>query len=257
MQRWSLRQVWRRIGRAHQAAHGFVRRRSIVTNARAHAGAHVVVKMDLRGFFPSVEGARVRGLLVRAGVPRGAAEVLMRLATEPTREGRRVLPQGAATSPAITNLLCRRMDRRLAGLAERRGVRFTRYADDLTFSWRPSSPAAVAPRFDELVAAVRRVVRSEGFEVHEAKTRRSHAGGRLVVTGLVVNEAPGAPPARVPRDVVRRLRAAIHNREHGRAGRETLSELRGLAAFVHSTDPRKGAALLERLAALEEKEARQ
>jgi hypothetical protein len=74
------------------------------------------------------------------------------------------------------------------------------------------------------------------------------------VTGLVINarNREGVPPARVPRGVVRRLRAAIHNRETGRTGRgETIAELKGLAAFVHMTDRERGRAFLDHLGALE------
>lgn len=254
VQRWALRKVWRRF-EPHDAAHGFVRWRSTVTNAQAHAGATLIVKLDLRGFFPSVQAPRVRGVLRRAGVPAEAAELLALLATEPSAgEGPRVLPQGAPSSPAVTNVLCRRMDRRLTGLARRRGLVFTRYADDLTFSWRPTPASSTPPDPRELVVMVRRIVRSEGFDVHERKTH-VQKGGRLTVTGLVVNAAPDAPAARVPREVVRRLRAAVHNREHGRPGPEKLHELRGLAAHVHAADPEKGRELLERIDALDREES--
>jgi hypothetical protein len=264
-QRWALRHVWDKLP-VHGAAHGFLTARSIVTNARAHAGADVVVKIDIKDFFPTITFRRVKGLLRKAGLPEQVATLLALLSTEPPRDvlahrgktlyvasGPRALPQGAPTSPAITNALCRRMDRRLSGLARLLGMRYTRYADDLTFSWRKTKKAPVAP-IGVLLRGATTILRSEGFRVHPQKTRIMRAGVRQAVTGLIVNRAPSnAAPARVPRDVVRKLRAAIKNRELGRPGKgpESLAQLQGLAAFVYMADPDKGRHFLDRLHALE------
>jgi hypothetical protein len=279
-QRWMLRNVAERLP-VHSAAHGFLPERSIVTNALVHAGAEVIVKLDLRDFFPTVTWRRVKGLLRKGGLPESVATLLSLLATEPPREvvqfrgktlhvavGPRVLPQGAPTSPALTNALCLRLDRRLSGLARALGFRYTRYADDLTFSFRPEGKGAAKdaakdlsrPPIGALLRGVGQVVQGEGFELHRDKTKVLRRGDRQRVTGLTVNAVPEgvkAPAARVPRDVVRRLRAALYNREKGRPGREgeTLLELKGLAAFVHMTDPAKGRAFLDRVAALEARAA--
>lgn len=263
-QRWALRHVWDKLP-VHGAAHGFLTARSIVTNARIHAGSDVVVKIDIQEFFPTITYRRVKGLLRKAGLSEQPATLLALLSTEPPREavvhrgrtvyvasGPRALPQGAPTSPAITNALCRRMDRRLSGLARLLGMRYTRYADDLTFSWRRPAPGARAP-IGVLLRGATAILRGEGFRVHKKKTSVMRSGARQAVTGLVVNAAPGAPEARVPREVVRKLRAAIKNRELGRPGKpgETLAQLQGLAAFIHMADPARGRAFLDRIAALE------
>ncbi|MCY1072945.1 reverse transcriptase family protein [Archangium lansingense] len=268
-QRWVLANVVERLP-VHGAAHGFVAGRSIVTNALAHKAADVVVKMDIKDFFPSVTWQRVKGLLRKGGLAEGTATLLALMATEAPREvvqfrgktlyvakGPRALPQGAPTSPGITNALCLRLDKRLSALSKRLGFAYTRYADDMTFSWKksrgkPEAPVAV------LIARVEKVLEAEGFRVHPDKTRVMRPGNRQVVTGLVVNEAAkGQPGARVPREVVRQLRAALHNREKGKPGKEgeTLDQLKGMAAFIHMTDPAKGRAFLERLSALEKREA--
>lgn len=263
-QRWALRNVWDKLP-VHGAAHGFLSARSIVTNARAHAGADVIVKIDIEEFFPTITFRRVKGLLRKAGLSEQVATLLALLSTEPPRDavahrgktvyvasGPRSLPQGAPTSPAITNALCRRMDRRLSGLARLLGMKYTRYADDLTFSWKKTAPHARAP-IGVLLRGATTILRGEGFRVHKKKTAVMRAGMRQAVTGLVVNHAPGAPPARVQREVVRKLRAAIKNRELGRPGKgpETLDQLKGLAAFVYMADPARGRSFLDRLAALE------
>ncbi|WP_437613037.1 reverse transcriptase family protein [Sorangium sp. So ce834] len=273
-QRWALRNLFERLP-VHAAAHGFLASRSIVTNAAAHAGADTIVKIDIKDFFPTITWRRVRGLLRKAGVAEGPATLVALLATEAPREvvqfrgqtlhvatGPRVLPQGAPSSPAITNAICLRLDRRVSGLARKLGFRYTRYADDLTFSFRapeaPEAPGlagAARPRapVGALLRGVREILSAEGFRLHPGKTVVMRKGSRQKVTGLVVNGAgEAAPAARVPRERVRALRAAIRNRELGRPGKgETLAQLKGLAAFVYMTDPVRGRAFLGRIEALE------
>jgi hypothetical protein len=259
-QSWVARNITEHLP-VHGAAHGFLTGRSILTNAVVHAGARLIVKFDVREFYPTVTLRRVKGLFRKAGYGEQVATVLALLCTECPRDeieiggrkhyvatGPRSLPQGAPTSPSITNALCVRLDARLTGLARKLGFRYTRYADDLTFSFHGPGKIPVA----RLRKAVGDVVADEGFVVHPGKTRVMRSGGRQKVTGLVVNHAPdGQPEARVPRKVIRELRAALHNREHGKPGKgESLEQLQGMAAFVHMCDPAKGAEFMRRLAAL-------
>lgn len=243
----------------HGAAHGFMAGRSTVSNAAAHAGARCVVKMDLEDFYPTITTPRVKGMFRKAGYGEQVATLLALLVTESPREevpidgktfhvavGARSLPQGAPTSPSITNAICLRLDTRLMALCRVLGFTYTRYADDLTFSWHQEGDAPVG----RLLRAVGGIVTDEGFRVHRKKTRVMRQGRRQKITGLVVNGAHEVP-ARVPRLVIRQLRAAIKNRELGREGRgESLAELRGMAAYVNMSDPAKGRAFLQRLAAL-------
>ncbi|MEO7729724.1 MAG: reverse transcriptase family protein [Kofleriaceae bacterium] len=257
VQRWITREVTEHLP-LHGAAHGFITGRSIVSNARVHAGARIIVKLDIRGFYPTVTMRRVKGLLRRAGLGEQVATVMALLATESPREtvvshgrthyvalGPRSLPQGAPTSPSITNALCLRLDCRLSGLARTLGCRYTRYADDLTFSWHGDAGAKVGT----LLRGAGMIVRAEGFEVHHKKTRVMREGARQKVTGLVVNRAPDErPTVRVPRKTQRALRAAIRNRELGRPGLgETLEQLKGMAAFVMMTDRARGSAFMARI----------
>jgi hypothetical protein len=282
VQRWITREITEHLP-VHSAAHGFLVGRSIVTNAQVHAGARVVVKLDIEGFYPTVTFPRVKGLLRKAGLGEQVATLLALLATECPREelmlegktsyvatGPRSLPQGAPTSPSITNALCLRLDCRLVGLAARLGCRYTRYADDLTFSFHDepakgkrksrskAKPADAQPEAAEgekpdlvgtLIKAVTRIVAAEGFAIKPKKTRVMRSGRRQRVTGLVVNAAPaGCPVARVSRKQLRELRAAVKNRELGRPGKgESLDHLRGMAAFVMMTDRARGQQLLARI----------
>ncbi|MCA9711261.1 MAG: RNA-directed DNA polymerase, partial [Myxococcales bacterium] len=165
-QRWIARNITEHLP-VHGAAHGFVPGRSTVTNAQVHAGARVVIKLDLQNFYPTITQPRVKGLLRKAGYGEQVATVLSMLCTESPREvielrgtphhvaiGPRSLPQGAPTSPSITNALCLRLDRRMQGLAGTLGFRYSRYADDLTFSWHADGEAPVG----KLLHRVRSIV---------------------------------------------------------------------------------------------------
>ena len=145
-QRWICKEILGKLD-VHPSANGFVRRRSIVTNASPHVDREIVINLDLEEFFPSITFPRVLGLLQRCGYSPAAATVLALLCTECSRQqvefngttyyvalGERSLPQGACTSPALSNLIAYKLDCRLAGLASQSGWTYTRYADDLTFS---------------------------------------------------------------------------------------------------------------------------
>lgn len=250
-QHWVLHNVLEKVP-IHDAAHGFVRGRSIVTNAQAHVGRDVVVNFDLRDFFPTLTWVRVRGVFRALGYSGAASTVFALLCTEaPVDEveldgrrwfvhaGERHLPQGAPTSPAITNIVCLRLDQRLTGLARSLGFTYTRYADDLTFSGSPD-------KLESLLGAVRAIVADEGFAIHPAKTRVMRKGARQEVTGLVVNRRVG-----VPRELVRAWRAVRFQVERdGPAGKrlgastDVIGSLLGFAAFVRMVEPDKGTAML-------------
>lgn len=241
----------------HPAAHGFLTGRSILTNALPHIGQDVVINLDIQNFFPTITFPRIKGVFQGLGYPEAVATLLALLCSEnPCDElevdgehffvggkGRdRVLPQGAPTSPMLTNVLCRRMDRRLQGLADKLGFTYTRYADDLTFSASGDAAGAVG----KLLRQVRHVLKDEGFTPHPAKQHVMRSGARQAVTGVVVNDQPS-----VSRQERRRLRAALHQAHqkgletatwHGQpATRETLL---GYSRFVSMVDAAQGAALL-------------
>lgn len=241
-------------------AHGFVPGRSTVTNATPHCGQGVVLNLDLKDFFPTVHFRRVRGLFKSIGYSPAAATVLALLCTEAPRRrvklsgveswvavGDRCLPQGAPTSPALANLVSRKLDRRLRGRLGKKGWVYTRYADDLSFSKKSFTRGELG----FLHASIRHVITDEGFALNPKKGRALGRGGRQEVTGIVVNVRPG-----IARDEVRRLRAILHqarktgleaqNREKHLAFR---SYLEGKIAYVRMVDPVKG---LKLKAALDE-----
>ena len=159
--------------------------------------------------------------------------------------GPRGLPQGACTSPALSNRIARFLDRRLDGLSRKLGLTYTRYADDLTFSAGPG----FRDRVGALIAAVGRIAASEGFAVNAKKTRVQRPNARQTVTGLVVNDAPA-----VPRDIVRRLRAILHRAKaegleaQNRTGEPNFRAwVDGMIAYVSMAKPAVGGTLRQAL----------
>lgn len=243
----------------HGAAHGFVAGRSIATHADVHAGAEVIIKLDIRHFFPTIVQQRVKGLFRKMGYQEQVATLFAQICTEAPRKevehdgttfhvamGPRSLPQGAPTSPTITNLICLRLDRRLTGLARKYGWRYSRYADDLAFSWHQSDPAPIGT----LLNFGKKIIADEGFTVHPEKERVLRSKSRQILTGLVVNKVPHTDArARVPRKTVRQVRAAIYNHQKGRPTKagETLEQLLGMAAFINQSDPKRGGAFIEQI----------
>lgn len=240
---------------AHEAAHGFVRGRSVMTGARPHVGQRVVVRLDLESFFPTIRGGRVFGILRAVGYPEPVAHALTGLTTTVVpmaawraapagtswHLGRALatphLPQGAPTSPALANLAAHRLDRRLAGLAVTFGAAYTRYADDLAFSGDG--------QLERLIPGARDIAEDEGFRLNEAKTtvRRRHQRQR--VAGVVVNARPNAA-----RDEVDRLKALLHNAaRHGPASQnrdghpDFRAHLLGRISWVASLNPERGVRL--------------
>jgi RNA-directed DNA polymerase len=265
-QRWVLEKILEKVA-VDEAAHGFRANRSIVSNARPHVGAAVVVNLDLKDFFPTVRYPRVKGFFVKLGYSEATATALALLCTEPDVEeveldgqryyvaqGVRRLPQGAPTSPALTNLLCRRLDRRLKGAARKLGFTYTRYADDLTFS----VPRGGAGDVGKMLRLVRFILRKEDFTPHPEKTRVLRRGGQQEVTGVVVNDKPG-----VDRETLRRFRALLHQLEKsGPEGKkwngstDVIASAVGFANYVAMVDPAKGKVFQDKARALEQKYGR-
>jgi retron-type reverse transcriptase len=252
VQRTLLDKILARVP-VHEACHGFVAGRSTVTNAKPHEGAALVVKLDLKDFFPSVHYRRVRGLFTFLGYSADVANLLAGLTTYRPKlaDGSvvwpGVLPQGAPTSPAIANLVARRLDQRLARLAAKLGATYTRYADDLTFSF--AQPPEV--RIGRFLWFVDAICEQEGFLERPDKRRILRGKHQQRVTGIVVNHG-----IHVPRADRKRFRAILHNcAKHGVAsqanGRSDFAAyLAGYAAYVHMVEPDLGAKWVAEVARL-------
>lgn len=240
VQRWILREILEKVP-LHAAAHGFRKGRSISTNAVPHTGKAVVVCCDLQDFFPSIRYPRVRGAFQMLGYSWDVAAALALLCTTRLPGSRkRALPQGAPTSPALSNIIAYTLDCRLAGLADKLGFIYTRYADDCTFS-AADPDAELGP----LIRLVGKIIRSERFVLHPSKLRIHRAGTRQRVTGLVVNAGVS-----VPRAERRRLRAILHRAQFSGIEAQNrichsnfVDYLYGKIAFVRMINPRHAASL--------------
>lgn len=185
-----INEIFKTIYSPSKYAMGFTEGRSVVTNASIHKGHNYVFNIDLKDFFPSIHQARIwkRLQLEPLFLKQPIANVIAGLCSmkEVQEDGsvRYVLPQGAPTSPIITNMICDKLDHRLGGLAKRFGVKYSRYADDITFSsmhnvYQPSSTFRTE---------LKRIIESQGFVLNEAKTRLQKLGARQEVTGIIISD---------------------------------------------------------------------
>ncbi|MBA4496090.1 reverse transcriptase domain-containing protein [Paenactinomyces guangxiensis] len=232
----------------HPSAYGFIPGRSTVDNAKCHLKRAAVIKMDLKDFFPSITFWRVKGLFQSFGYSAAISTLLALLCTEPPRKqvqfdgkfyyvaiGERQLPQGACTSPGITNLLCRRLDLRLTGLGEANGFTYSRYADDLTFSCDEEG----LPQMGGVINTARHIIRFEGFRVNEEKTRVLRSSRRQKVTGIVLNEK-----VNISRKELRAFRALLHNVEKTGPEKQNIYHhpdfwgyIKGYASYIRMVRP--------------------
>lgn len=211
--------VQKRVPPLKPVVHGFVSKRSILTNALAHCSPrnHHVFNIDLEDFFPSITFYRVRGVFTNHpfNFSHDVATVIAQVCTLEN-----MLPQGAPTSPLLSNLVCRTLDRDLQELARRSLSRYSRYADDITFSFRERKtaklPAAVCSVDDDGDVKVGTelhdiIVNKHNFRINTTKTRLSDRTRRMEVTGLTINRFPN-----VPRNFIDKIRGALNAWEkHG------------------------------------------
>ncbi|MFW6357691.1 MAG: reverse transcriptase family protein [Chroococcales cyanobacterium] len=263
-QYWILENILNSL-ELHEAAHGFRSGHSILSNAEPHVGADVVINFDLKDFFPSIIYKRVKGLFRSLGYSEAAATIFGLLCTEAetipveldgttyyVATTNRHLPQGSPASPAITNLLCRRLDQRLTEMADNFDFTYTRYADDLTFSASGESLGYIC----NILRKTESIVAHEGFAINEAKTRiLRKKSSQLEVTGIVVNEYPN-----VDRKTLRKFRATLYQIEKdGLEGKRwghshnILSGIQGYANFVAMVNPAKGGEFLAQVKRIREK----
>lgn len=222
---------------AHPAAHGFVKGRSVGSNAALHVKRPVVSNCDIENCFPSVKWPLLLGAL-RRDVGKTLSPAAISLIVDiTTMEGG--LPIGAPTSPALLNRVLLMTDQTLSAAAEKRHCHYSRYADDLTFS---GDHRAV-----ELLGVAKRTLAQIGLALDAKKTNIYRRGRRQIVTGLVVNDRVS-----VPRRLRRRMRAAVHAAELGRTptwhGQEkSFTSLKGRIAYLRSVNCEEGERLLSRL----------
>lgn len=178
----------------HINCYGFIKNKSIFSNASKHRNKEIIFNTDIKDFFNTITSKRIQGLLEKLGFSKDVAYLITELCTF-----NRHLPQGAPTSPHISNLICHTLDKRLTGLAKKMNVEYSRYADDITFS------GSKIPR--SITKLIEKIVRKEGFKLARDKTRFLSKANRQVVTGLIVNQKKLS----IGRKKYHILKSIIHN----------------------------------------------
>lgn len=242
----------------HSNAHGFVKGRSIVSNALSHCGERMVLKYDLEDFYLNIRYRQIVAIFRSLGYSREVAIWLTRLTTSrlpynvksPSADPTTLikyctvhLPQGAPTSPALANLTAFSLDLRLHGLAKSFGANYTRYADDLTFSGN----GYLLKNVWMFIPLIEQIIKSCGFKINKKKRKILRNNQRQNVTGVVVNERPN-----ISRKEFDRLKATLHNcakfgpdsQNHDQLP-DFQSHLRGRIAHVKQLNPAKAEKLEE------------
>ena len=187
--------------------HGFVTDRSVRSNAESHLRRRFILNVDLKNFFPTITEPRVQGLLESIGIDKDVAETVARICANND-----CLPQGAPSSPVISNMICFRFDKALMKFSKEHRLLYTRYADDITLSsFQPPTALFEGDRPDpgkvaeeKLSDEIRSIIRNNGFELNPEKIHYADKNSRRIVTGIKINEGMN-----VDRRYVRNVRTAL------------------------------------------------
>jgi len=211
-------------------AKAYVRGRSIKENARFHVGQKLVLTIDIKDFFGSINTSRVTRLFRNLGYSKSVSEMLAQLCTLDNS-----LPQGAPSSPAISNICMYQTDCKIGQISQYMNIRYTRYSDDMTFSGEFES--------GKVIGYVKALLEEEGLAINHLKTRTRQQHQQQEVTGVVVNSR-----LKAPRKMRRQLRQAVYYLEKyglanhlqfiGEDRANYISHLLGIANFILFIDPK-------------------
>ncbi|QFR42866.1 reverse transcriptase domain-containing protein [Sulfurimonas xiamenensis] len=181
--------------------HGFIKSykfdtKNIVSNALKHTKKSIVINVDIENFFNTVNFGRVRGLFISKPfeIDKDIATRLAQLTVFNNE-----LPQGAPTSPIITNLICKKMDFQLLKVAKENSLVFSRYADDITFSTNKQNI-----NIENIISDIEQVIVDNGFKINTSKTRVQLQNQTQTVTGLKVNQK-----VNLDRKYIRQIRSML------------------------------------------------
>ncbi len=194
----------------HPAATAFIKGRGIVYNANKHTKKAAVFNIDLKDFYGQIHFGRVRGMLMAKpySLKPDTARIIAHICCVD-----RTIPQGAPTSPLISNMICNRLDKQLSHLAKRNRAFYTRYAEDITFSFRELSENEIYCSIDKDIlpnGILIDIISKNGFSINGSKTRLQTYSERQVVTGLKVNRK-----VNVERRYIRTTRAMVYSLVQG------------------------------------------
>lgn len=226
-------------------ANAYIKRKSILTNALPHENAQTLVKIDIKDFFPSINFKHVYNQFRFFGYGEYVSKYLSLLCLD----GDLKLPQGAPTSPAISNLISIKMDRRISAYCNKKGYTFTRYADDITISSKSKL------NFNEIISMknfIKIVFQENDFKINDEKFRYFYNGNKLEVTGVIVNNRISAPKNKI-REIENAIRYISkygledHMNHLELKYNNYVGHLYGLANYIKMIDKKKGEVYLEEL----------
>jgi len=225
LQSWVLVNILNKLSTSESCV-GFEKGTSIADNARSHVEANTVLNMDIKDFFPSITRNKVFNVFKSIGYNNLISTILTNICVYNER-----LPQGSPCSPKLANLISLKMDIRIQGFVGKRGITYTRYADDLTFSGlNPNSVARIIP-------IITQIINEEGFQVNEKKTRIAGSSRAKIVTGLVLSEGEFG----IGRNKYKVLRAKIYQIATDKVALESkeFESVKGYLAFLKSVDEKR------------------
>ncbi len=229
------------------SAHGFLKGKSVVSSADFHIKSpKLLINMDIENFFPTITFKRVRGMFKSFGYSSYISSLLAMLCTycermaieikgqtKYVKTSDKILPQGAPSSPMITNIICKNMDACINDLIKNHNFSYTRYADDMSFSFKEVLDNIKIRKFIYDICCI---VNSEGFKINKDKTRYLRKNNRQLITGVVINNEEIG----VPKVWLKKMRAAIYNakklKETGEISKSTLKEISGMASWLKSVN---------------------
>lgn len=220
VQRWILKEILEKINVSEQSMAFVPNRNGLKVNAEYHRKNIFLLEMDISNFFSSIPEERVFRLFCNIGYNADVSAVLTNLCTY-----KGVIPQGAVTSPYIANLICYHLDARLNGFCSRRDVVYTRYADDLSFS------SNIRAQLNGIEKFVKYIIKDEGFEINEKKTRYLSNDVRKTITGITINNEE----MHVDKNIKRKLRAMINN-SIAHKDYSQNDRIRGTIAYINSIE---------------------
>lgn len=235
LQGWILRHILDSLS-SSPFCKGFEKGESILSNATPHIGANFVLNVDLEDFFPSITADKVFSIFKSLGYNNLIASALTRVCCY-----KNILPQGSPASPKLANLICTRLDYRIHGYAGRRGLIYTRYADDLTLS--AQSLKKVTKAQDFLIS----IIPTENFVINKAKMNIYGPRRQKKVTGLVISQNKVG----IGRLKFREMRVSIHYLFVAKSS--NVEQIMGMLSYIRSVDFRNYKKLMQYIALLEKK----
>ena len=238
----------------HPIAHGFVKHRGPKTNAEEHVGAEILITIDIKNFFNSIREEQVYSTLEylfdkRLPYEKAMSSDINVITKLLTYRGR--VPQGAVTSPAISNLFMLPFDKKIKKLQAKHRVKVTRYCDDIAISTKKNTGIKIKEILDD----IREILRPAGLRMNKAKTKVRKRYHRMKVTGIIVNEKPN-----IPRENWRNFRACLHNIKtkdpFEKVSDLDLQKIRGYIEWVKMINPTRGQQFLteyEKILSMQEK----